>query len=582
MMGGDAKIEEGVGVTTELSSMTPTSTALSSTDATMTPPSEPTSPPLCENCSDPAELQCGYCNALYFCKKGACFEALHPRVRDREMHHASVTSYGTSSHCALHPEYKLHFICESPDCGDALICIRCDKIDHAGHTTSDVSQYIARLRRTLSSHAEALTDRIQTANKKCSELESHPPHKARCKGPLLENRISYLGKREDLMRRELEDEEEMEFRCLMQALGEKGQVCDLKAFVVKAEKVIGECEALCLLGDDQAVRVVAESQAVVRSIAAMETEGVAGSEEVTAESVARKERRERKYSAIAALEALDETITAERLRTVADSEVAWLLLQAEVATEIPNNFLFGNTLTQLDLSAASVVTKIGAEFLSCCESLTTIDVSGWGMVSAIGGSFLADCKRLKALDLSPLKSLTKVGIYFLYGCVSLRAVNLSGLSIAQIGDNFLTDCKRLTGIDLSALHTLTHIGKSFLSGCRRLAALDLAPLSNVTAIGAQFLRSCTSLSELDLSPLGSVVVLDDGFLDECTSLTLYVAGCSSTVLHVVAAFPLSRGIVASQKRSREPSPLRSCKLPRLSQSTDPHTPAAGGSMMPLT
>ena len=59
-----------------------------------------------------------------------------------------------------------------------------------------------------------------------------------------------------------------------------------------------------------------------------------------------------KYAAIAALHALGETdLTPERLKKVEDPEVACLLLQAEVATVIPNRFLVGGSLTRLDLSA---------------------------------------------------------------------------------------------------------------------------------------------------------------------------------------------------------------------------------------
>ena len=48
----------------------------------------------------------------------------------------------------------------------------------------------------------------------------------------------------------------------------------------------------------------------------------------------------KKYEARAALHALGETdITAERLESVRDPEVACLLLQAEVATVIPRDFL---------------------------------------------------------------------------------------------------------------------------------------------------------------------------------------------------------------------------------------------------
>ena len=50
----------------------------------------------CEHCSAPAQLQCGYCEDLQFCERAECFEALHPRTRNWEMHRASSTAYGTA------------------------------------------------------------------------------------------------------------------------------------------------------------------------------------------------------------------------------------------------------------------------------------------------------------------------------------------------------------------------------------------------------------------------------------------------------------------------------------------------------
>ena len=82
----------------------------------------------------------------------------------------------------------------------------------------------------------------------------------------------------------------------------------------------------------------------------------------------------KKQEAIAELHALGVTdITAEKLESVRDPEVACLLLQAEVATVIPDYFLADTSLTRLDLSAESIVTHIGDRFLYNCTSLTSIE-----------------------------------------------------------------------------------------------------------------------------------------------------------------------------------------------------------------
>ena len=146
-----------------------------------------------------------------------------------------------------------------------------------------------------------------------------------------------------------------------------------------------------------------------------------------------------KYEARAALHALGETdITADRLGSVRDPEVASLLLQAEVATVIPYGFLSGAApngllweapLTSLDLSAESVVTVIGDRFLADCTSLTSIDLSGLIHVTQIGYSFLHGCSALCTLDLAPLRNVTGISSFcFLDGCTLLESIYLTGCS----------------------------------------------------------------------------------------------------------------------------------------------------------
>ena len=161
---------------------------------------------------------------------------------------------------------------------------------------------------------------------------------------------------------------------------------------------------------------------------------------------------EKKVEARAALHALGETdITAGRLERVRDPEVACLLLQAEVATVIPDGFLQPSaSLTSLDLSAESVVTHIGHSFLGCCISLTSIDLSGLINVTQIGGSFLDGCSSLRKLDLTALSSVTHIDPYFLYGCSSLRTLDLSPLGcVTQLKNYFLHECTSLESIYIS-------------------------------------------------------------------------------------------------------------------------------------
>ena len=228
-----------------------------------------------------------------------------------------------------------------------------------------------------------------------------------------------------------------------------------------------------------------------------------------------------KFVARAALRALGERdITAERLETVEDPEVACLLLQAEVATVIPNQFLAHKSLTALDLSAVSCVTEIRDEFLHGCTTLTSIDLSGLTRLTRIGTSFLANCSNLKVVDLSPLRNVT------------------------HIHDRFLAFCTSLTSVDLSPLCNVTQIDNHFLDLCRSLKEVDLSPLRNVTQIRTSFLSYCTSLTELDLSPLSRVTHFGKDPADYCTSLrSIYLTGCSSAVSSRVREGELKKYVV---------------------------------------
>ena len=231
--------------------------------------------------------------------------------------------------------------------------------------------------------------------------------------------------------------------------------------------------------------------------------------------------KSKKYEAVAELRALGETnLTSERLKKVKDPEVACLLLQAEVATVIPDWFLWRGSLTRLDLSAVSFVTQIGDKFLYDCTSLTSIDLSGLSNVTRIGNNFLYNCEALTTLDLTPLNNVTKIERHFLYGCEALTTLDLTPLNnVTKIEAYLLCGCKGLTNLDLTPLSNVTRIEKYFLSGCNSLTTLDLTPLSRMTVISGRFLSGCEALSSLDLTPLNNVTVIEESFLYRCSAFT---------------------------------------------------------------
>ena len=195
-----------------------------------------------------------------------------------------------------------------------------------------------------------------------------------------------------------------------------------------------------------------------------------------------------KHRALTALRALGEVhITAERLRSVNDAEVARLLLEAEVATVIPQYFCTGISITELDLSAVPAVSRIESFFLAKCLFLETIDLSGLVNVTHVHDYFLWGCVGLKTVDLAGLVSVTHVGDNFLLGCTGLTTVHLSGLrSVTHVGASFLDGCAGLTGVDLSGLRSAVHVGCDFLANCERLTvARDTSRLSSAVANAVQ-------------------------------------------------------------------------------------------------
>ena len=245
--------------------------------------------------------------------------------------------------------------------------------------------------------------------------------------------------------------------------------------------------------------------------------------------------RTKKFAAIAALHALGETdLTKQRLETVYDPDVARLLLEAEVATEIPDEFLQESALTRLDLSAVSVVTEIGRWFLYNCPQLTELDFSGLCNVTVIGDYFINAADLLHSINLSGFGSVTKIGRSFIT-CTALRTVDLSVFrSLTVIEGHFLGNCQYLTSVDLSGLSNVTEIGDCFLCNCSSLKRVCLSGLRSVVTIGSSFFMCCPLLQVVDgLSALSGVRSIGEYFFISCSELTrIDASGLSKDALVV--------------------------------------------------
>ena len=523
---------------------------------------QPTAPqmPSCENCGVPAQLQCGICKELFFCDTPACFEVFHPRARDRETHRASVTPFGTSSMCAQHPGQVLSLVCEDPACGDALICMRCAYFGHAGHKRVDITDYMKRQRDTLCSHVAGLTTQRTAAEEKCRVLEALPPTEDRCKDLLLQTHVGHLVMREDVSRSEVVCEEELARSFLTQALSREGEVCALKMFVAKAGHMIAECEAVCQLGDDQVLRAVTESQAVVRSINSMAASGdrhrlVGAADPHTTFSL--KLPVSNVHDALAQMSAVvvpvlvqgldgveheievsvDDT-GRDLLRKVASAvglrkgcfdmtfrdgviaegeDVVRLRGHRVVVTQVNTQRRKQDAIAALRMLGETTLTSERLEQVTdpkvACLLLQA------QVVTAIPDNFFWKT-AVTCIDLSHASAVTVIGSDFLHYCTALTKVDLSGFqAVTSIGSWFLGGCTSLSTVDMSGLQAVTSIGHSFLWGCTSLSAVDLSGLQRVTTIEACFLYGCTSLSLVDMCGLQAVTSIGNHFLCGCTSLS---------------------------------------------------------------
>ena len=460
------------------------------------------------------------------------------------------------------------------------MCVRCENREHAGHNTIEISEYVARQRCILRSHAADLTKQRAAADEECCVLEAVEPPEARYKDLLLQTNVGHLLMGEDVWRRNVVCEEVLARSFLTQALSAAGQVCALKTFVAKAEHMIDECEQVCLLGDDQALRAATESQAVVRSIDSMaacrDRHRLVGAAYPHAEfsltlpvSDVHDALGQRLGIFVSLLvEGVDGV---EHLIEVSvDDTVCDLRRKVASATKLPGNSfemcfrgeVVGEGENMIQLSADRIVQKqtkeqvaiaaldaLGERNLTAARleevtdadvaclllqagvataipslffsgaTFVSLDLSAVSGIASIGSAFLHDCTSLEVLDISGLTSVTSVGTSFLWRCHSLKALDITPLSkVTVIPYQFLCECAALTQLDLSPFSGVTSVGSAFLFGCTSLKAINLAPLSNITAIASSFLGRCASLKQLDLSPFARVTAIDAGFLPGCTAL----------------------------------------------------------------
>ena len=408
-------------------------------------------------------------------------------------------------------------------------------------------------------------------------LEALPPTEDRYKDLLLQTHVGHLVMREDVSRNEVMCEEEVARSFLTQALSREGEVCALKTFVAKAGHMIAECEAVCQLGDDQVLRAVTESQAVVRNINSMAASGdrhrlVGAADPHTTFSL--KLPVSNVHDALAQMSALvvpvlvqgldgveheievsvDDT-GRDLLRKVASAvglredcfdmtfrdeviaegeDVVQLRGHRVVVTQTSTERRKQDAIAALRALGETTLTK--ARLKQVTDPKVACLLLQAQVVTAIPDKFFLKT-AVTCIDLSHASAVTVIGNEVFRHCTSLTKIDLSGLqAVTTIGHLFIGECTSLSNVDLSGLQAVTSIGGWFLAGCTSLLTVDLSGLQAVTTIGNLFLHDCKSLSTVDLRGLRSVTSIGDRFLHGCMSLSTVDLGGLQAVTHTGGLF----------------------------------------------
>ena len=366
--------------------------------------------------------------------------------------------------------------------------------------------------------------------------------------------------------------EEVARSFLTQALSREGEVCALKTFVAKAGRMIAECEAVCQLGDDQVLRAVTESQAVVRSINSIAAsgdrhrlvgaadphamfslklpvsnvhdilaqrsalvvpvlvQGLDGAEheiEVGVDDTGR-DLRQKVASAVGLPEDTFHMSFRDEVIAVGE-DVVQLRGHRVVVTQTKTErtkqdaiaalrALGETTLTAQRLEQVTDPKMFGFNMATDYPKVACLLLQA-GAATAIPSNFFSRT-TVTCIDISYASALVVIEGNFLKECTALTTLDLSGLQgVTRIEHSFLSGCTSLSTVRLSGLRGVTSIGDWFLSECTSLTTVNMSGLQSVTSIGHSFLSGCTSLLTVDLSGLRAVIGIENWFLYECTSLS---------------------------------------------------------------
>ena len=177
-----------------------------------------------------------------------------------------------------------------------------------------------------------------------------------------------------------------------------------------------------------------------------------------------------------------------------------------------------------------LVTRIGNDAFSFCESLTSVEIPN--SVTSIGYYAFADCHSLRSIKIP--NSVTSIEDNAFNKCISLTSIELPS-SVTSIECSPFSCCTSLTSITIDENNAnykdidgnlYTKDGKVLIQYAIGKTDTSFVIPDSVTSIGAYAFEYCTSLISVEIGD--SVTSIDSSAFYRCDSLTSITFSDTST------------------------------------------------------
>ena len=158
-------------------------------------------------------------------------------------------------------------------------------------------------------------------------------------------------------------------------------------------------------------------------------------------------------------------------------------------------FAYNTKLTSVNVSADSLLEKIGEGAFSGCAGLKSFEISNITM--EIGDYAFNNCSSLKAFNINELSILQKIGNHAFEGCYNLQEFD-APYYLQSIGDYAFSGCAMLSDFNFSI--ELESIGNQAFKGCEKFSSINLH--ENVVSIGAGAFADCVNIEQATIPFVG--------------------------------------------------------------------------------